>query len=145
MRKRGNANLVIIVLLILIVVTASLALLLIIKNFNIYEEGEKFSCLQDVDVTILSACYTNNVLQVEVKNNKAPAIGDFLLFLFNYQDGTSEKIPTPPRTVIGAYEQKTVYVAYNKPITEFYIIPRLQQGGQLCYDNSPSYNDLEPC
>ncbi|MFH1307634.1 MAG: hypothetical protein ABIH72_02170 [archaeon] len=149
MRKRGVSTLIVMVFLILLAAIFSLIMALVIQKFSVHDDSTQFSCLQDMDVAILDACYENNILKVDVKNNKNVLLGDFLLILINFGAGETSKAPTIPGTTIRGFESKTAYVIFQEPITEpikeIYVVPRLQQEKILCYEGAPKYSNIKQC
>jgi len=147
--SRGLSQVVSTVLIILISIMAigmlTVFVFNVIKQQNIEEAQTALNCITDVDVKILSACYTGNLLKIKIKNEKDIILGDFFLIDIFYFDREKETIPTPYYTIVNAYESRDLIVPYLSPIEKIKVIPRIESTAFLCYDNAPEYSNIKEC
>ena len=150
MRKEGVSNVLVISLLILVVIIAIVLVYVIIKG-NILSSGEKnqesLTCLQDVDLKIISSCYEGNQIQIKVKNNNAFDYNAEFFILRIVRNGESVEIPTQWQSTLAGLETKTFISYADNPeeIEEGLFIPRIEKGkGFYCYGRALEFT-LEQC
>ena len=88
MKKRGLSQVVAIVLILIISLVAIGVLWGFVKNLlekettSIEKAQTALNCIQGVDITILDACYKNNLFKITIKNQRELILGDFFLVDF---------------------------------------------------------------
>jgi len=113
------------------------------------------NCIQDVNIQVLDACYNINselaTLNIKVKNKRELILGDFFLILITYQNGETEKIPTPLNTFVKGYETKTIQAFKSEEINLFSeiekikVIPQIEGQNYLCDQSAPEVESVKLC
>ncbi len=144
--KKGAASQILtITLLIIIVIIAILSISTILKNKQAEDIQTKFNCINDVKIEILNACYNQNILNIKIKNKEDIILGDFFLINMQFNDKTSETIPTPFNTFIESYETKIIQVPYHQNLNKIKVIPRIESQSYLCPGIAPEYENIMEC
>ncbi len=144
MQKKGSQFLTVFLLIIIAIATIS-GIYFIIENQDLEDAQTKFNCVKDVKIEILNACYENNLLKIKTKNKEDIILGDFFLVLLDFNNGTSEKIPTPYNTYIMPYETKTIIIPYYEGLNTIRLIPRIEKQNYLCLESAPEFKNITEC
>jgi hypothetical protein len=149
MRKKGVSQLVGNVLLILVALAAIGALSVIINNVvkddSLSDSQKGLNCLQGVEIELLSVCYENNLLNIEVKNKRELTLGDFFLIDITFQNGSKLEIPTPYNTFVDGYETKTISMIYYDDTKDIQVIPQIESQAFPCREQAPIYKNVLEC
>jgi len=152
MKRRGISGLIVIILLVLIAIIAFAIVYNLIISFSkekTGEAGEIITCLQDVNLQVIRACYSENEgqLRFTVKNNNGFDYDTEFFILRVIKDGNTIEIPTNWHSTLKGLEQKEFIADIDNPqdADEFVFIPKIKQEQGYCYGQAITFRPEKSC
>ncbi len=144
MGKRGVSSLIVVLLLILLCITLVIIFAVIFKGYIKESEGhaeEQITCIQNVDLSVVSSCYTGNNVKFILRNNNEFDYDTEFFILTVIRSGSTFEVPTNWHYTLNSFEQKEFIAVVDNPeeIEEAIFIPKIKQEGGYCYGQAISF------
>jgi flagellin-like protein len=138
MERRGISNILAVILLVLMIVVCVSVIYSFVKK-DIKNENKKgdetLSCLQNVDLKLVSSCYTGNQLKFVIMNNNNFDYDTEFFILRVSKEGRTFDVPTNWHSILRGLEQREFIADISKPeeIEEAVFIPKIKEERGYCY------------